>query len=1243
MIIPRKLILTMALGAFVSLSGNAQLNLSSTSPTIEENFNSMWQPGMAETESKDGVYVNLPLPSGWKIDRNLTSPRTVSNWDDASTIVMYNQSVGLLNNAKNGTYCWGDSNNIDDRAVGGLTTGSVGNGSEGTRGINLMTKLTNNDASKILTYLTLDYNIEKYRTGNNDAGFSVRIYSSPDGKQWTEAEDIIQSFEKDKDTAGAAVVPISSREVKGSNIRVHVEPKEDIYLAWNISVTSGSNCASAQGLAIDDVVITGTFADSDDSWVEEDDDIPSFVASGIYMRGLNGIWDAVQDWEFSKLSDTEYALYNKTLSGTFKVADKEWSASCNYGSNGSNITMGEPYTLEGGSNSSNISCGSLSFPCSRILLTIKDGNATLLLEPNTKTTGLSSVYMVGDFNKWDYMSTTGKLTLDPTDNLFKGEVPLTAGTDGLSHWMIYQRLALAGAWGLDKDATTSSTSGTLVAGQTGHAAVEPGMYEVEFNLTNGAYTLTKKPSTAYAVELSPAKATLVPELPEKVKVLSLNNSLIHYNDQAKVFNDIATAMGKDAVWTKHTNLGKTLQYHWEEGDGMTSAGEPGAKMMIRSDAWSHIILQEQTALPRTNFDQFKNSVAQWVDYIRTSCPNPNAVIILPLNWALAQDWSNFNEYNKILVENYGKVAQELGVVICPVGLAYQSKYDKDGNQATEKDWFLPGDDRHPTLKATYLAALMEYGLIFNEDPTKVTYYPNYTTEEDEVGEMSEAIAAEMRQYAKSALDNYSNVVNHHSKSVNISAKVVDQFGIEMPNETVTYTVSPNNATITNGVFTAPAEGEYTITATSGNLSAKAVISVATALTEVPDLGFIGLSENNLSYSQDFDSMGYEENDTEQNYNAPIPEGWRADGQLTERTVGSYLGAGKTTLKSANGEKFGSTLKNGVWNFGDSSDLSDRALGGATTDAAGGAKSINIYAAFKNEGTKAISSIDLDYNIEKYRYGSNPAGFTVQLYTSVDGYNWKSAGSDFETVFAPDAETIGADETPIETRHVAGVLEFDMVPGAELFLAWNISASTGTSCQTAPILAIDDVEINANLKPVPVFDNYIYIENQSPYQKTALYAWSENEPSEILGAWPGQNPIDVVTVDGVTYEVFGHNQATGNYHIIYNNNNNGAQYNDFDIEAGQDYYLRALPDGKTMELQTSSIDAINDLGSDKNLIFSSGVVYCDGAFGLALYNLRGTLMMKSDNSMMDLTPLPAGIYVATATTSDGVLTKKIMKN
>lgn len=1119
------------LGAASALAG---IGVTNANPSVSENFNSMW-----DASASQGT---LTLPDGWRIDRNLTAPRRVNAWADCSTEVMYEGGISLASNAKNGTWNWG--NNDSDRAIGGLTTTVDG----GTRGLSVIAELTNNDPSKIITNLTLSYNIEKYRNGDNPAGFAVQVFTSFDGVKWTPCEGaLLTVFDPDAATEGASVVPISVTAVTDAALRTHIEPGKNLYVAWNISVATGTTANKAPGLAVDDIVMTATFADDDPTWVDPEE--PEINPSGIYLRGdLNG-WAPDDEWEFSKLTDTTFELRNCTISGAFKVADASWSSACNYGSNGSNIIMGEPYQTVAGSND-NINCGANSYPCSRVLLTIENGTATILLEPDDNAAGLTDVFMVGDFNSWNYMDRSGKLSLDAADNLFKGRVSMTPAADGLSHWRIYQKPAMAGAWGLAADATDASLSGNLVKGQKGNAASASGTYDVTFDLATGAYTLTRVSSAATDLIFNPAEAVLTPELPASVKVLSLNNSLIHYNDQSAMFNDIATAMGADAEWTKHTLLGKSLLTHWEEGDGLAGDGLPGAKMMVRSQPWSHIILQEQSSLPRTNPDTFRDNVARWVEYIRQNCPNPNAVIILPVNWAYSGDWTNFTPYNETFMANYEKVAAEFGLVICPVMSAYQTQFNDNGADGL-KTWFQ--DDRHPTDLSTYMAACMEYGLIMRVDPTSITTAPS---------SISAADAAEMRSRAKAELDAYTQLIDHAASTIRYKTSVVDEFGMTLDSP-VTFTVTPEGASITDdGVFTATDNGVYTVTAEAAGFTRTSTVTVASHVTDAPLVPSISLSAESADYSQNFDTMG----DAAE---AALPEGWRIDRTFEPRQVGVFQTADNNTMY-AGGVSLPSNAKNGTWNFGPSAD--DRSVGGITTGVAGGTRSVNIYSHFVNSGRRTLDNIAITYDVEKYRSGNNAAGFTVKLYTSSDGRNWTEAGADFVTDFPAAASTAGSDVVPMETKNVAATLSNTLAAGCDLYLAWNISVTSGNECQGAPALAIDNFTLTAEAEAVPAYKWHIYIEDNSGYEAMGVYAHGD---SEIWGAWPGQAPIDEQTINGTLYKVFGHDADTGNFQLIVNNWNRSKQLPDYPFVGGRDYYFTATPQKLILKEDSSVSEVLSD--------------------------------------------------------------------
>ena len=307
------------------------LTVTAANSTVAENFDGMWD---ATTQA-----ATLTMPNGWRIDRQMGAPRMVSAYSAAAADVMYTGGVSLASNAKNGSWNFGSSTTPSDRAVGGLSTTVDG----GTRCVNVMTQLLNGGEEPI-NQLTISYDIEKYRKGDNEAGFTVQLYYSYDGTTWKKAgDDFKTDFAPDNETLGAEVVPISTTTVSNKQLNTAVAVGSSVYLAWNISVASGTSPNKAMGLALDNVSMTASFGEPLADPDPTDPNRPPFVSSGIFLRGEVNGWGAVTEWEFSNEGNGTYALYDKELSGAFKVADANWSASCNYGSNGSAITIDKPY------------------------------------------------------------------------------------------------------------------------------------------------------------------------------------------------------------------------------------------------------------------------------------------------------------------------------------------------------------------------------------------------------------------------------------------------------------------------------------------------------------------------------------------------------------------------------------------------------------------------------------------------------------------------------------------------------------------------------------------------------------------------------------------------------------------------------------------------------------------------------------------------------------------------------------
>ncbi len=400
--------------------------------------------------------------------------------------------------------------------------------------------------------------------------------------------------------------------------------------------------------------------------------------------------------------------------------------------------------------------------------------------------------------------------------------------------------------------------------------------------------------------LSPAEEYLL-DGEQELKILSLNNSLIDYNEMPTVFNRLAEAGGKNAVWEKQTRLGQSLQTHYDEGDQMVSPGMPTAKYRIRSEPWTHIILQEQSTKPLTNPEGFLSSVEQWVEYIREYCPNPEARVILMLNWPLRTS-SSYSQDMETLYATYQEVAEKTGTLIFPVAHAYNLIFEEEGKNARNE---LYTDDRHPSVKATYLGACVFYNCFFNESPVGLSYYP---------GEISAANAQQMQTRAAEAAathhiaSDYSGQLRFRFDQISPNGERlgVDEFPIQ-------WSVSGGGTIDSDGVFYSDGtEGVFTVTATTTEShSAEAKITVRKTGSDGDDK-YAGIQPG-ATYTQDFNSLGTGDV-------ATLPTGWKIEkmiGATSQRTLGIYSAAGKATEMAA-AENIASNATNGLYNFGASS-------------------------------------------------------------------------------------------------------------------------------------------------------------------------------------------------------------------------------------------------------------------------------------------------------------------------------------
>ena len=228
------------------LLGRAQTNISSTVP-FTQNFNGIGNSGTASLST-----------TGFKVSKSATE-RTVTLYSSAATATERQGGATLSGTAANGIYNFGDGTTAaggTDRAIGGLSSGSA------SKSVNLNLQLTNSDPAAINSF-TISYNVEKYRTGINPAGYSIQLYYSTDDVTYVSAGSaFLTSFPADATTAGYTTAPGASVSVSNQTLTLPtpLAPNAKLYFAWNYSVTSGTTTSNAQALAIDDIIIGATAA-----------------------------------------------------------------------------------------------------------------------------------------------------------------------------------------------------------------------------------------------------------------------------------------------------------------------------------------------------------------------------------------------------------------------------------------------------------------------------------------------------------------------------------------------------------------------------------------------------------------------------------------------------------------------------------------------------------------------------------------------------------------------------------------------------------------------------------------------------------------------------------------------------------------------------------------------------------------------------------------------------------------------
>lgn len=189
----------------------------------------------------------------------------------------------------------------------------------------------------------------------------------------------------------------------------------------------------------------------------------------------------------------------------------------------------------------------------------------------------------------------------------------------------------------------------------------------------------------------------------------------------------------------------------------------------------------------------------------------------------------------------------------------------------------------------------------------------------------------------------------------------------------------------------------------------------------------------------------------------MPGAWRLRKEDFVRSYSDYTINNYQITANVAGNSMSITASAGYYNFRDGIIINDRTVGGISSSSSS-YLSINIMEKIVNSGNSIIEKFKISYTIEKYRNGSNPAGFRFQMAYGTSGTSWTDAGADFLTFFPSDANNNGYTNAPVSTYINNKYLNVSLNPSGFLYFAWNYSVASGIATSSAQALALDDVII-----------------------------------------------------------------------------------------------------------------------------------------------------------------------------------------
>ena len=201
------------------------------------------------------------------------------------------------------------------------------------------------------------------------------------------------------------------------------------------------------------------------------------------------------------------------------------------------------------------------------------------------------------------------------------------------------------------------------------------------------------------------------------RVLFTGNSFTSYNDMSGLVSEMASSVNDTLIYDLYALAGAQVNQH---------ANSSVLEELISSQNWDFVTIQAQSQESALSQGYFDTNVYPFVSQLVGKIKNNASMPLFYMTWGYIDGDSfycedlpymcAFESMNDKIQERYTYFASSTNSIVSPCGAVWK----EIRTQYPEINLYA-NDESHPSKLGSYLAACSYYTMIFEKDPTLLTY------------------------------------------------------------------------------------------------------------------------------------------------------------------------------------------------------------------------------------------------------------------------------------------------------------------------------------------------------------------------------------------------------------------------------------------------------------------------------------------------------------------------------------------